>query len=105
MCNFADDTEGANTAGNGTITVTRLNGESFDTPFVPTMTIYSLKKQIEKFMKISPEKQSLMYNQQKLEVNQQLLSLLFSVAKVELLLHVNVKFKSSFYNIFTQVNL
>ncbi|XP_072018582.1 uncharacterized protein [Amphiura filiformis] len=66
-CDDVMDYEGAEGIGGGTLTVTRLNGESFDTPFVPTMHVFSLKKKIEQFMKVSADKQSLLYNQKQLK--------------------------------------
>ena len=52
----------------GNITITRLNGESFDTAYNPSMTVVALKKRIEQFLNVPSEKQNLLHNGHKLEV-------------------------------------
>ncbi|XP_072016892.1 uncharacterized protein [Amphiura filiformis] len=51
----------------GSVTVTRVNGESFDLPYRRNMTIKQLKEKISEFMKVHPEKQSLLFNGNKLQ--------------------------------------
>ena len=49
--------------------MTRLNGESFDLPYNGAMTVGQLKNKVNEYMNVHPDKQSLLYNGEKLKVS------------------------------------
>lgn len=64
-----DDVTGCSDGSTGgNVSVTRLNGETFDLVYDGTMTITQLKSKVQEFMKVHQDKQSLLYNGQKLQV-------------------------------------
>ena len=66
---YVPDIEDDGSSGlSGKVTVTRLNGESFDLPYNGAMTVGQLKNKVMEYMKVHPDKQSLLYNGQKLKV-------------------------------------
>ena len=67
---YVSDVEDDGSSGlSGNVTVTRLNGEPFDLPYNGAMTVSQLKNKVNEYMHVHPDKQSLLYNGQKLKVN------------------------------------
>ena len=68
---YVEDVEGDDSSDlSENVTVTRLNGESFDLPYNGAMTVGQLKTKVNEYMNVHPGKQSLLYNGQKLKVSQ-----------------------------------